>query len=139
MKSLTIIVWGSMYALSFSKVSFMNVGALALEHRCSELRFHLGRFFSLWPLRSVLPYLLGQLLFESLFYPLYKWLLYLLSWNHLLGKFFSNLWLWGLPQTVFVTDVGILYAAKCWVLFTYPVCLSIFFYCRIESTDIKRY
>jgi hypothetical protein len=28
-KSLTIIVWGVMCALSFSKVSFMNVGAFA--------------------------------------------------------------------------------------------------------------
>jgi hypothetical protein len=28
MKSPTIIVWGAMCALSFSKVSFMNVGAL---------------------------------------------------------------------------------------------------------------
>ena len=29
LKSLTIIVWGVMCALRFSKVSFMNVGALA--------------------------------------------------------------------------------------------------------------
>ena len=29
LKSPTIIVWGVMCALSFSKVSFMNVGALA--------------------------------------------------------------------------------------------------------------
>jgi hypothetical protein len=29
LKSPTVIVWGVMYALSFSKVSFMNVGALA--------------------------------------------------------------------------------------------------------------
>ena len=35
-----------MCALSFSKVSFMNVVALHLEHRCSELRVLLGRFFS---------------------------------------------------------------------------------------------
>jgi hypothetical protein len=31
LKSPTIIVWGVMRALSFSKVSFMNVGALAFE------------------------------------------------------------------------------------------------------------
>ena len=29
LKSPTIILWGAMCALSFSKVSFMNVGALA--------------------------------------------------------------------------------------------------------------
>jgi hypothetical protein len=29
LKSPTIIVWGSMYVLSFSKFSFTNVGALA--------------------------------------------------------------------------------------------------------------
>jgi hypothetical protein len=29
LKSPTVIVWGTMCALSFSKVSFMNVGALA--------------------------------------------------------------------------------------------------------------
>jgi hypothetical protein len=29
LKSHTIIVWGAMCALSFSKVSFINVGALA--------------------------------------------------------------------------------------------------------------
>ena len=43
LKSPTINVWGAMYALSFSKVSFMNVRFL--EHRYSELRVHLGRFF----------------------------------------------------------------------------------------------
>ena len=42
----TIIVWGVMCALSFSKASFMNVCVpLHLEHRCSELRVHLGTFF----------------------------------------------------------------------------------------------
>jgi hypothetical protein len=45
LNSPSIIVWGAMCALSFSKVSFMNV-PLHLEHRCSELRVHLGRFFS---------------------------------------------------------------------------------------------
>jgi hypothetical protein len=33
-----------MCALKFSKISFMNVGPLHLEHRCSELKI-LGRFF----------------------------------------------------------------------------------------------
>ena len=41
-----IIVWGSMCILSFSIVSFTNVGALVFgAYRCSELRLHLGGFF----------------------------------------------------------------------------------------------
>jgi hypothetical protein len=31
-----------MYVLRFSKISFMNVGALAFGDRCSELRVLLG-------------------------------------------------------------------------------------------------
>ena len=42
LKSPTIIVWGAICALTFSKVSFMNVDSLHLEHRCSELRVHLS-------------------------------------------------------------------------------------------------
>jgi hypothetical protein len=40
----TITVCSAMCGLSFSKVSLMNVGTLHLEHRCSKLRVHLGRF-----------------------------------------------------------------------------------------------
>jgi hypothetical protein len=42
LKSPTITVWGEMCALSFSKVSFMNVAALAFG---VGLRVHHGRFF----------------------------------------------------------------------------------------------
>lgn len=31
--------------ISFSNVSFTNLGNLALGHKCSELRYHLGGFF----------------------------------------------------------------------------------------------
>jgi hypothetical protein len=41
LKSPTIIVCGTMCALSFTKVSLMNVAVLALGHRLSELRVHL--------------------------------------------------------------------------------------------------
>jgi hypothetical protein len=34
--------------------------------------------------------------------------------------------LYSVVVSVFVTEVGFLYAAKCWVLFTYPVCQSVF-------------
>ena len=44
MKSTTIIVWGTIYALSFSKVCFMNVGALEFGAYL-ELRVELGWFF----------------------------------------------------------------------------------------------
>ena len=39
--------------------------------------------------------------------------------------------------SVFFTEVHFLYAAKCWVLFTYPACYSMSFCCRIESIGIK--
>jgi hypothetical protein len=42
LKSPTILVWGSMCVFSFSKVPFMNLGALAFGQRCSELRLSLG-------------------------------------------------------------------------------------------------
>jgi hypothetical protein len=77
-----------------SKVSFMNVGALYLEHRCSELRVHLGRFF-LWWVRSVLPYPFSQFLVENWFYLILQYLLQHISWDHLLGKLFSSPLLWG--------------------------------------------
>jgi hypothetical protein len=39
LKSLTIIVWYVMCAVSFNKVSFLNVGSLSFE----TLRVHLGK------------------------------------------------------------------------------------------------
>jgi hypothetical protein len=46
LKSPTIILWGVKCALSFSKVSFMNVGALAFGAKVFRIeRVHLGRFF----------------------------------------------------------------------------------------------
>jgi hypothetical protein len=44
-----------MCVLSFSKVSFMNVGVLDLEHRCSELRLPLGDFFPLMSMKCPSP------------------------------------------------------------------------------------
>lgn len=43
-KSSTISVWGSVYDLSFSNVSF-NMWVHFLWDRCSELRHYLGGFF----------------------------------------------------------------------------------------------
>jgi len=43
--SLTIIECGAIFALRFSKASFMNGVSLLLEHRCPELKVCLGRFF----------------------------------------------------------------------------------------------
>ena len=67
---------------------------LHFEHRCSELRVLLGRFFFLWWVWSVLPCLFWWFLVESQFYPILEWLLWLVSWDHLLGKLFSSLLLW---------------------------------------------
>ena len=53
LKSPIIIVLGAMCALSFSKVSFMNEGALAFGATMFRIQVLLGGFF-LWPARSVL-------------------------------------------------------------------------------------
>jgi hypothetical protein len=45
LKSLIIIVSGSMSALSLSKLSLINLDGLAFEHRCLGLRVHCGRFY----------------------------------------------------------------------------------------------
>jgi len=50
LKSPTIILWGSMCILSFSKVSFMNVGGLCLQHWCSEFE---SSSWWIFPLRSI--------------------------------------------------------------------------------------
>jgi len=94
LKSPTIIVWGATCILSFSKVYFMYVGTLYLGHRYLELRVHLGGFF-LWWIWSVLPSLFWWLLVENWFYLILEWLLLLASSDHLLGKLFSSLSLWG--------------------------------------------
>jgi hypothetical protein len=39
---------------------------------------------------------------------------------------------------LFTTEVHFLYAAKCWVLFTYPVIYSMSFYWGIDPIDVKR-
>ena len=46
LKSPTFEVWGSLSNLSFRNVSFTNQVSLCLRHKCSELRYHLGRLFS---------------------------------------------------------------------------------------------
>ena len=59
LKSLTIIVWGLMYDLNFSNVSFMNVEPLCLGHRYSEFRYNPGGFiFSLMNMKCPSPSLL---------------------------------------------------------------------------------
>ena len=67
---------------------------LHLEHRCSE--FRLFCIFYLWQVWSVLPYLffLITLVWKSI-YSILEWLFQLVSWEHLLGKLFSTLLLWG--------------------------------------------
>jgi len=65
---------------------------LHLEHRYSELRVHLSRFF-LWWVWSILPYLsLITLAWKSI---LFNIRMATPAWDHLLGKLFSSLLLWG--------------------------------------------
>ena len=66
--SLSIIVWGSMCNLSFSKTFFLMWVSLYLGHRCSELRLFLGEFFFDEYKVSVCPHLPWKLLVKSLFY-----------------------------------------------------------------------
>jgi hypothetical protein len=66
-----------------------------------------------------------------------EWLFRLTSWDNLLGKKFPSFY--SEVASVFVTEVHFFYALKCWILFTYTVCLSIFFNGRIELTDAKSY
>jgi len=66
---------------------------LNLEHRCSKLRVLRSRFF-FWPVWSVLSYLFFITFCWKLILIL-EWLLQLISWDHLLGKLFSNHLLWG--------------------------------------------
>ena len=91
---------------------------LDLEHRCSELRVLLGRFY-LWCVCHILPYPFWLHLVENWFYLILACFL-----GHLLVKCFPIFHFE--VVSVFVTEVCFLYAAKCWVLFTYPVSLCLF-------------
>ena len=67
---------------------------LYLEHRYSELRVPLGGVY-LWWERSAPPCLFWWLWVGSQSYQILGWLLQLVSSDHLLGKLFSSLTLWG--------------------------------------------
>ena len=59
---------------------------LHLDHRCSELRVHLGRFY-LWCVWSIPSYLLLIILSWKLILFDIRMVFHLVSWDHLLGKF----------------------------------------------------
>jgi len=82
------------FNVRFSNISFTNVGALLFWHTFSELRVHLSKVLRWW-IWSVLPYPFWWLLVENWFYSVLEWLLHLASSDHLLGKLFSSLLLWG--------------------------------------------
>ena len=94
MKFPTIIVWGVMCALSFSKFLLWMWISLHLEHRCSELRVHLGWFF-LWPVWSVLPYLFMKTFGWELILFYIRMTTSACFLGPFLGKLFSNFLLWG--------------------------------------------
>jgi hypothetical protein len=68
LKSPAIIVWGIMCALRFNVKFLLCMWVpLHLEHICSELRVHLGRFSSLM-IWSVLPYLFDNFWFKLILF-----------------------------------------------------------------------
>ena len=103
---------------------------LHLEHRCSELRVHLSRF-SLWPIWSVLPYLFLITLVESWFLFDISVFLGTICLENCFPTFYSEV------VSVFVTEVGLLYAAKCWVLFMYVSLLVYVFWGELSPLMLR--
>ena len=104
-----------------------------LEHRCSELRVLLGRFF--FPFYE---YELSFLIFFDDFWLKVDFILY---WNGYSCVFLGTICLencfpdlYSEVVFVFETEVCFLYAAKFWVL--YPICSSMFF---LLLGDTKEY
>jgi hypothetical protein len=86
----------------------------------------------------VFPILIWLSLAETLFYWILEWLLQLVSWDALLGKLLSNPLLWG--SVWLVTDVCfLLFAAECWILFTFLESWAESSYWGIESIDVEQY
>jgi hypothetical protein len=74
-------------------------------------------------------------LVENIFYLILEWLLQLVSWHCLLGKFFPGLYSEGV--SVFVAKVCFLYTAEWGIQYMYPVCYPVSFYWGIESNDVS--
>ena len=90
LKSPTIIVWCSMCVSSFSKVSFMNLGALPFAAKMFRIETFSWWISLLMNIKYPSPLCLIPLV-ESLFYWLLGWQLLLVFWDHLLGRPFSIL------------------------------------------------
>ena len=105
---------------------------LQLEHRCSELRVYLGRFF-LWWIWSVLPYFFENFRLKVDFIWYYN-----AYFSLFLGKFCLENCFTDFNSevvSIFVSELHILYAVKCWVLFTFQLFYSMSLYLGTESTD----
>ena len=79
-----------MYALSFTKVSFMNVGALAFGAKVFRIERILKLIFSFDEYEVSFLIFFDNFWLKVDFYMLLEWLLQLVSWDHLLGKLFSS-------------------------------------------------
>ena len=131
----SIIVWCMPWSLG--KLLLWIWVPLHLGHRCSELRVHLGRFFSFDQ------YEVSFLTFFDNF-----WLKVDFIWYY---NGYSSLVLWTIcfencfptfyseVLSAFFSEVHFMYASKCWVFFTHPVCQCMSFYWKIESIIVKRY
>jgi hypothetical protein len=110
---------------------------LHLEHRCSELRAHLGKFFSLTSMKCPsLSFLITfgwKLILFDIRLGTLGCFLGSFAWKAVFQALYSEV------GSVFDIEVHFLYVAKCWVLFRYPVCFSMSFYWGIESIDVNRY
>ena len=91
---------------------------LLTSMKCPSLSF----FDNFWLKVNFIPY-------QSDYYSLLLWIICL---ENCFPAFYSEV------VSVFVTEVGFLYAAKSWVLFLQPVYQSMSFYWGIESIEILR-
>ena len=111
---------------------------LHLEHNYSELRVHLIISVDF----SFDQYEVSFLIFFDNFWVNVNFIQYQNGYSNLdllLGKIFQPFTLRQCLVQSLNTDVCFLNAAKCWVLFMYPICQCMSFYWGNESIHIKRY
>jgi ABC-type branched-subunit amino acid transport system permease subunit len=131
LKSSTLIVWGSMCVLSFSKVSFMNVGAFAFGAQMLLVDFPLDEY-KMSSSSCLLTVGLKSILLDIRMATPTCFL------GTLLGIPFPYFYSEIVP--IFVFEVCFLFSAKCWILFaiqSVSVCLFIHELSPLILRDIK--
>ena len=132
LKSLTIIVWDAMCALSFSKVSFKNEGALVFDAQMFRIEssflvdFSFDGSLYVFLMTFFIGYYNG---YSSLFLgTICLEICFLIYYSEIV--------------TVFDTEMRLLYAAKCWVclcIHSVSLCLFIRELSPFLLRDIKEY